>query len=83
MCLRHLPRPRGTSDRLYSAVPAARGPRQCAEPFAGVPPSEATQATGSNGQVGKLQLTAQQEQDFVNFLSTLSNGFTKPNPVSE
>ena len=34
-------------------------------------------------QVGKLQLTAQQEQDFVNFLSTLSNGFAKPNPVSE
>jgi cytochrome c peroxidase len=50
---------------------------------AGVPPSEATQATESNGQVGNLQLTAQQEQDLVNFLSTLGDGFTKPNPVSE
>jgi len=50
---------------------------------AGVTPAQATEATESNGQVGNLQLTAQQEQDFVNFLSTLSNGFTKPNPVSE
>jgi cytochrome c peroxidase len=48
----------------------------------GVPPSEATQATESNGQVGNLQLTAQEEQDLVNFLSILSDGFTKPNPVS-
>ena len=48
----------------------------------GVPPSEATQATESNGQVGNLQLIAQEEQDLVNFLSILSDGFTKPNPVS-
>jgi cytochrome c peroxidase len=50
---------------------------------AGVTPSQATAATESNGQVGNLQLTAQQEQDLVNFLTTLSDGYTKPNPVSE
>jgi cytochrome c peroxidase len=50
---------------------------------AGVPPSQATAATESNGQVGNLQLTAQQEQDLVNFLTTLSDGYTKPNPVTE
>ncbi len=50
---------------------------------AGVPPSQATNQTASNGQVGNLQLTAQQEQDLVNFLTTLSDGYTKPNPVSE
>jgi hypothetical protein len=49
---------------------------------AGVTPAQATGATESNGQVGNLQLSAQQEQDLVNFLSTLSDGFTKPNPVS-
>ena len=49
---------------------------------AGVTPAQATAATESNGQVGNLQLTAQQEQDLVNFLSILSDGFTKPNPVS-
>jgi hypothetical protein len=48
----------------------------------GVPPSQATAATASNGQVGNLQLSAQQEADLVNFLSILSDGFTKPNPVS-
>jgi hypothetical protein len=47
-----------------------------------VPPSQATAATASNGQVGNLQLSAQQEADLVNFLSILSDGFTKPNPVS-
>ena len=50
---------------------------------AGVTPAQATAATESNGQVGNLQLTAQQEQDLVNFLSILSDGFTKPNPVSQ
>jgi cytochrome c peroxidase len=48
---------------------------------AGVTPSQATAATESNGQVGNLQLTAQQEKDVVNFLTTLSDGYTKPNPV--
>jgi cytochrome c peroxidase len=50
---------------------------------AGVTPAQATAATESNGQVGNLQLTPQQEQDLVNFLSILSDGFTKPNPVSQ
>jgi cytochrome c peroxidase len=49
---------------------------------AGVTPAQATGATDSNGQVGNLQLSAEQEQDLVNFLSILSDGFTKPNPVS-
>jgi cytochrome c peroxidase len=49
---------------------------------AGVTPAQATAATESNGQVGNLQLSPQQEQDLVNFLAILSDGFTKPNPVS-
>jgi cytochrome c peroxidase len=49
---------------------------------AGVTPAQATGATESNGQVGNLQLSADQEQDLVNFLSILSDGFTRPNPVS-
>src|ERR1700674_51997 len=48
----------------------------------GVPPSQATSATESNGQVGNLQLSARQEDDLVNFLKILSDGYTKPNPVS-
>jgi cytochrome c peroxidase len=49
---------------------------------AGVTPAQATAAVASNGQVGNLQLSAQQEADVVNFLSILSDGFTTPNPVS-
>jgi cytochrome c peroxidase len=49
---------------------------------AGVPPSQATSDTESNGQVGNLQLTQQQEDDLVNFIKTLNDGYTKPNPVS-
>jgi cytochrome c peroxidase len=49
---------------------------------AGVTPAQATAATESNGQVGNLQLNPQQEQDLVNFMAILSDGFTKPNPVS-
>jgi hypothetical protein len=41
-------------------------------------PAQATGATESNGQVGNLQLSPQQEQDLVNFLAILSDGFTKP-----
>ena len=48
----------------------------------GVTPSQATSATESNGQVGNLQLSAQQEDDLVNFIKILSDGYTKPNPVS-
>jgi hypothetical protein len=48
----------------------------------GVTPSQATSATESNGQVGNLQLSAQQEEDLVNFLKILTDGYTKPSPVS-
>jgi cytochrome c peroxidase len=48
----------------------------------GATPAQATSATESNGQVGNLQLSAQQEDDLVNFLKTLTDGYTKPNPVS-
>ena len=48
----------------------------------GVPPSQATAAIESNGQVGNLQLSAQQEEDLLNFLRILSDGYTKPTPVS-
>jgi cytochrome c peroxidase len=48
----------------------------------GVTPAQATSATESNGQVGNLQLSAQQEDDLVDFLKTLTDGYTKPNPVS-
>jgi hypothetical protein len=37
--------------------------------------------TATNGQVGNLGLTPQQEADVVAFLATLSDGFTPPNPV--
>jgi cytochrome c peroxidase len=39
-------------------------------------------AVATNGQVGNLQLTAAQEADVVNFLKILTDGYTKPNPVS-
>jgi cytochrome c peroxidase len=35
----------------------------------------------ANGQVGNLQLTPQEETDLVNFLKTLTDGYTRPNPV--
>ena len=41
-----------------------------------------TGVTAANGQVGHLGLTPQQETDVVNFLKTLTDGFTKPNPLS-
>ena len=34
-----------------------------------------------NGQVGNLQLTPREETDLVNFLKTLTDGYTRPNPV--
>jgi cytochrome c peroxidase len=49
---------------------------------AGVTPAQATSATESNGQVGNLQLSSQQEYDLVNFLKILNDGYTKSNPVS-
>jgi hypothetical protein len=50
---------------------------------AGVTPSEATSEVASNGQVGNLQLTPHQQADIVSFLRTLTDGFTKPNPVGD
>jgi hypothetical protein len=50
--------------------------------IAGVQPSQATSASESNGQVGNLQLSAQQEEDLLNFIRILTDGYTKPNPVS-
>jgi hypothetical protein len=35
----------------------------------------------ANGQVGNLQLTPQEETDLVNFLKTLTDGYTRPNGV--
>ena len=37
--------------------------------------------TPGQAQVGNLGLTASQEQDLVNFMKILSDGFTAPNPV--
>jgi cytochrome c peroxidase len=34
-----------------------------------------------NGQVGNLQLTAQEETDLVNFLKILTDGYTRPNSL--
>jgi cytochrome c peroxidase len=48
----------------------------------GVPPAQATSAIESNGQIGNLQLSSQEEADLVNFLKILDDGYTKPNPVS-
>ena len=49
-------------------------------------PNQSIQTTirsgGSNAQVGNLQLSSQQEDDLVNFLKILNDGYTKPNPVS-
>jgi cytochrome c peroxidase len=48
----------------------------------GVAPAQATSAIESNGQVGNLQLSPQQEADLINFLKILNDGYTRPNPVS-
>jgi cytochrome c peroxidase len=48
---------------------------------AGVSPADATSDVASNGQVGNLGLTPAEEADVVNFLRTLTDGFTRPNPV--
>jgi cytochrome c peroxidase len=47
-------------------------------------PSGVTPPAGTNGygQIGNLGLTPQQEDDVVAFLATLSDGYTKPNPVT-
>ena len=47
-------------------------------------PSGVTPPAGTNGygQIGNLGLTPQQEADVVAFLAILSDGYTKPNPVT-
>ena len=54
---------------------------------AGLTPAQAAAqgvsgVVATNGQVGNLELTASQEADLVNFLKILTDGYTKPNPVS-
>lgn len=48
---------------------------------AGVSPDDAGSDVDNNGQVGNLGLTPQDEADIVNFLKTLTDGYTRPNPV--
>jgi cytochrome c peroxidase len=40
-------------------------------------------AVANNGQVGNLQLTPQEEADLVSFLKTLTDGYMRPNAVSQ
>ena len=49
--------------------------------FATLPPDRG--AIDNNGQVGNLQLTPQEEADLVTFLKTLTDGYMRPNPVSQ
>jgi cytochrome c peroxidase len=49
--------------------------------FAALPPDRG--AIINNGQVGNLQLTSQEEADLVSFLKTLTDGYMRPNPVSQ
>ena len=54
---------------------------------AGLTPAQAAAqgvsgVVATNGQVGNLQLTASQQVDLINFLKILTDGYTKPNPVS-
>jgi cytochrome c peroxidase len=48
---------------------------------AGLTPANAGNTVATNGQVGNLQLTPQEEADVVNFLKILTDMFTAPNPV--
>ena len=49
--------------------------------FAALPPDAG--AIANNGQVGNLQLTPQEEADLVSFLKTLTDGYIRPNAVSQ
>ncbi len=53
---------------------------------AGLSPEDAANqgiagAVATNGQVGNLGLSESEEEDIVNFLTILTDGFTRPNPV--
>jgi cytochrome c peroxidase len=50
---------------------------------AGVTPAEAGTDVSNNGLVGNLGLTPGEERDLVNFLKTLTDGYTGPNPVED
>lgn len=47
---------------------------------AGLTPDEANATVRINGQIGHLELTRQEEADIVNFLKTLTDGYTSPKP---
>ena len=49
----------------------------------GMTPDSAGSDISSNGQVGNLGLTASQETDLVNFLKTLTDGYSRPIPVGQ
>jgi cytochrome c peroxidase len=49
---------------------------------AGLSPANAGSDVATNGQIGNLGLTDLEENDIVDFLATLIDGFTRPNPVS-
>jgi cytochrome c peroxidase len=49
---------------------------------AGVSPADAGADVENNGQVGNLGLRPREEADVVNFLKTLTDGYTRPNPVA-
>jgi cytochrome c peroxidase len=46
------------------------------------PPDEGEPSVEFNGQVGNLQLTANEEADLVHFLKALTDGYTSPNAVT-
>jgi cytochrome c peroxidase len=49
--------------------------------FAALPPDAGS--IPNNGQIGNLGLTPQEEADLVSFLKTLTDGYIRPNPVSQ
>jgi cytochrome c peroxidase len=50
---------------------------------AGFSPANAGAEVSNNGQVGNLGLTRGEERDLVNFMKTLTDGYTGPNPVED
>ena len=74
--LRPAGRPPG---RVREALRPARGARQRPERRGGLARPR-THEVEPNGQVGHLGLSAREEADIVNFLKTLTDGYTRPNP---
>jgi cytochrome c peroxidase len=66
----------------YTPLFAAPEVLENVQNVSGATPSQATSALEANGQIGNLQLSSQEEADLVNFLKILSDGYTRPNPVS-